>query len=90
MKLRMLAVAAALVLFSAPALAFHCPSDIAKIDKVLAAGPNMRADKIAEVKALRDKGESLHNAGKHGKAVATLAQALDILKAKKKSSGYRY
>ena len=82
MKIRTLAVTAALVLFSAPALAFHCPSDIAKIDKALAASPNLSADRIVEIKALRDEGASLHKAGRHGKAVATLAKALDILKVK--------
>jgi hypothetical protein len=70
--------------------ALGSPGRVAKIDKALTAGPDLSDEQIAEVKTLRDKGESLHNAGKHGKAVATLAQALDILKAKKKSSGYRY
>ena len=70
--------------------ALGSPGRVAKIDKALAAGPDLSDEQVAEVKTLRDKGESLHNADKHDKAVATLAQALDILKAKKKSSGYRY
>ncbi len=82
MKIRTLAVAAALVLVSTPALAFHCPSDIAKIDKALAAGPKLSADRIAEAKALRDEGASFHGNGLHAKAVRTLAKALDILKVK--------
>lgn len=90
MKVPMLATAIALVLFSAPAFAFHCTKDIAQIDAALAAGPNLGTEQIAEVQALRDKGESLHKSGKHGKAVATLAKALDILKVKKKSSRYSY
>ncbi len=90
MKIRILIAVAALVLWSAPALAFHCTKDIAKIDGALAAGPNLSADQITEVKALRDKGESLHKAGKHGDAVTTLAKALKILKIKTKSSRYTY
>ena len=72
MKLRTFAVAAALVLFSAPALAFHCPSDIAKIDKALAAGPDLRDEQVAEVKRLRDEGERLHETGGHSQSMDTL------------------
>ncbi len=91
MKIRMLIVAAALVLLSAPAFAFHCTKDIAKIDAALAGGPSLSAEQIAEVKTLRDEGARLHKTGKHSKAVATLAEALDTLGIKKKkSSGYTY
>ncbi len=72
MKLRTFAVAAALVLFSAPALAFHCPSDIAKIDKALAAGPDLSDEQVAEVKRLRDEGERLHETGGHSQSMDTL------------------
>ncbi len=72
MKLRMFAVAAALVLFSAPALAFHCPSDIAKIDKALAATPDLSDEQVAEVKQLRDEGERLHETGGHSQSMDTL------------------
>lgn len=91
MNIRMFAIAAALVLFSAPAFAYHCTKDIAQIDKALAAGPNLSSAQIAEVNALRDEGESLHRSGKHRKAINTLAKALDMLGVKKKkSSGYSY
>lgn len=85
MKIRMLAVAGALVLFSAPAFAFQCPKDIAAIDTALAAGPKLSADRIVEAKALRDEGESFHKIGLHAKAVKTLAKAMDILKIKRTS-----
>ncbi len=83
MKIRMLAVAAAVVLFSAPAFAFICPRDIAKIDEVLAAGPDLSVDEYTEIMDLRFKGEAQHQAGEHDEAVATLARALDILEAEK-------
>ena len=88
MNIRMFAIAAVLALLSTPAFAYHCTKDIAQIDEALAAGPNLSSEQIAEVKTLRDEGESLHRSGKHRKAVNTLAKALDVLKAKKKSSGY--
>lgn len=84
MKTRILALAGALVLISAPALAFRCPSDVAVIDKALAAGPDLSVDQYTEVMASRFDGEAMHKAGKHAEAVAMLAKALDILKADKK------
>ncbi len=83
MKTRILAVAGALVLLSAPALAFRCPSDVAVIDKALAVDPDLSVDQYAEIMASRFDGEALHKAGKHTEAVAMLAKALDILKADK-------
>ena len=83
MKTRILALAGALVLISAPALAFRCPSDVAVIDKTLAAVPDLSVDQYTEVMASRFDGEALHKAGKHAEAVAMLAKALDILKADK-------
>ena len=47
MKIRALAAALALVAFSAPALAFHCPNDMAKIDAALAGNPDLSADQMA-------------------------------------------
>ncbi len=83
MKIRIFAVATAVVLFSAPAFALRCPSDIARIDKVLAAGPDLSIDEYTEAMDLRFKGEAQHKADRHDEAVATLAKALDILKAEK-------
>ncbi len=90
MNTRTFAIAAVLALLSTPAFAYHCTKDIARIDKALAAGPDLSTERIAEVEAWRDEGESLHRSGKHRKAVNTLAKALDMLKLKKKSSGYTY
>ncbi len=79
MKMGALAAAAALILFSAPALAFHCPNDMAKIDQALAGNPDLSAGQMSEVEALRASGEELHNGGKHAEAVAALGKAMDIL-----------
>ena len=46
MKIRALAAALALVAFSAPAFAGHCPSDMAKIDAALAGNPGLGADQL--------------------------------------------
>lgn len=83
MKTRILAVAGALVLLSAPALAFRCPSDVAAIDKALAAGSDLSVGRYAEVMISRFDGEALHKDGRHVEAVAMLAKTLDILKADK-------
>lgn len=88
MNTRTFAIAAVLTLLSAPAFAYHCTKDIAQIDKVLAAGPDLSTEQIAEIEAWRDEGESLHRSGKHRNAVNTLAKALDMLELTKKSSGY--
>ncbi len=78
MKLRLIALAAALVLFAAPAYAFHCPLDVAAIDNGLAKA-NISADVKAQAKALRDEGEALHKAGKHAKALEKLAAAMRLI-----------
>lgn len=74
-----LAAAAALFLAAGPALAFQCPSDVAAIDAALAENPDLSAEQLAEVKALRDKGEMLHESGSHQESVDTLAEAKAIL-----------
>lgn len=79
MRLHSLVLAAALVLFAAPALAYHCPIDMAKIDEALAQNPNLGEEELADVKKYRTLGEKQHNAGDHGASVATLKKAMDIL-----------
>jgi hypothetical protein len=69
----------ALLLLAAPALAFHCPLDMKKIDEALAAEPQLSEAQLAEVSSLRAEGETLHQAGKHQEAVDTLAKAMEIL-----------
>lgn len=87
---RILAGAVVLVALSTPAFAFQCPSLVKQIDQVLAEGPDLTSEQLAEVKTLRDDGDASHKSGKHSKAVATLNKALDILGGKKSSSGYTY
>lgn len=76
---RILGAAAVLVVLCSPALAFQCPVDVGKIDAALAASPAISADQQTKVMELRNEGESLHKAGKHQKAVETLAEAKKIL-----------
>jgi hypothetical protein len=77
---RILATAAVLVAFAAPAFANHCPKDMAAIDAALAKNPSLSAAQMTEVKKLRADGEALHKAGKHQESAETLQKAEDILK----------
>ena len=72
---RSLIAAAILVVFSAPALAFHCPADVKAIDNALPKSSLTAAQKT-EVMKLRDEGEAQHKAGKHQDAVNTLSDAM--------------
>ncbi len=78
MNIRSLALAGAIVALATPALAGHCPADVAAIDAALAK-VSLPAAKLIEVKALRDKGEAEHKAGKHGESVGDLAEAMRII-----------
>jgi len=80
MKTQLKLFLAATVLAAAPAFAFHCPADMAKIDAALAKNPQLSADQLAQVKKLRADGEALHKAGKHQESVDTLGRAMTILK----------
>ncbi|MDX1529438.1 MAG: hypothetical protein R3337_12475 [Gammaproteobacteria bacterium] len=75
---RFLICAAALLAFSAPALAFHCPADVKAIDNALPR-VNLSAKQREEVKLLRDEGEAQHKAGDHAGSVKTLAEAMRII-----------
>ena len=46
--------------------ALGSPGRVAKIDKALAAGPDLSDEQVAEVKRLRDEGERLHKTGHEG------------------------
>ncbi|MGE0232344.1 MAG: hypothetical protein AB7O39_13650 [Flavobacteriaceae bacterium] len=72
------ALALALSFAATPALAFHCPADMAKIDAAMKTASLSEADKT-KVMELRAQGEALHKEGKHQESVDTLAQALKIL-----------
>ena len=63
---------------ASPAFAFHCPVDAAAIDDALARSTLSAAEK-AEIRAARDEGMELHNAGKHREAVDKLAEAMRML-----------
>jgi hypothetical protein len=80
MKLAFKSLIAVAALAAAPAFAFHCPQDMAKIDAALAKNPQLSASDMAEVKKLRAEGEALHKAGKHQESVDTLAKAMKLVK----------
>lgn len=73
-----LLVAAAVALSATPALAFHCPSDMKKIDAAMPAA-QLSQEQLSKVETLRREGEELHKAGKHQEAVDKLGQAMKIL-----------
>jgi hypothetical protein len=79
MKKLALLAAAALCFAATPALARHCPQDMAKIDAALAKSPKLSPAQIAEVKKQRAEGETLHKAGKHPESEAILAKAMQTL-----------
>lgn len=79
MKLRSIAVALSFALASTGAFAFHCPSDMKKIDAALAKNPKLSEAQAADVKKYRADGEAFHKAGKHQESVDTLAKAMAIL-----------
>jgi len=79
MKLRQLLAIAALTLFSSAAFAYHCTSDMRKIDAALEKNPKLSEAQAEEVKKLRAEGETLHNKGKHKESVETLGKAMGIL-----------
>ena len=79
MKLTISAFAAAALIASGSAFAFHCPADMAKIDAALAKNPKLTDAQMAEVKKERADGEALHKSGKHQESVDTLAKAMKTL-----------
>jgi hypothetical protein len=76
--MRRLLIAAAFAAFAMPALAFHCPADIAKINTALET-EQLTDDQRAKVIVLRDEGQVLHDAGDHDASVKKLAEAMAIL-----------
>jgi len=76
--LRKLMIVTAVAAFATPALAFHCPADMAKIDTALQTAQLSAAD-LERVRQLRQQGAEFHSAGQHQQAVDTLAQAMQIL-----------
>ena len=79
MRILITAFFTAALLASGSVLAFHCPSDMKKIDDALAKNPTLTASQMDDVKKYRAEGETLHKAGKHQESVDTLAKAEKIL-----------
>ena len=73
------AAAALIAVASSPALAFHCPKDMKKIDAALASSPSLTTEQMTQVTKLRAEGEAQHKAGSHQAAVDKLAEAMAIL-----------
>jgi hypothetical protein len=76
---RLLTAMALSAFLATPAFAGSCPIMVKEIDQALASSPSVSAEKIAEARGLRDKGEALHEAGQHGESVKTLQKAKKIL-----------
>ncbi len=75
------AFAAALAFTGGPALAFHCPKDIAANKEAIAAAEKKGVDKktIEEAKKLNEEAQKLHDAGKHQESVDKAAAAKKAL-----------
>lgn len=80
--MKRITLAALLALSTSAAFAFHCPSDMRKIDEALAKNPSLSADQMSEVRKYRAEGEALHKAGRHQESIDTLAKAMKILNIK--------
>ncbi len=78
MMKHVLATATMVVLFSAPALAGHCPKDVKAIDAALSKA-SLSSSQMSQVKSLRDSGEKLHASKNHGDSLADLHKAMDML-----------
>jgi hypothetical protein len=80
--LRTIGIAALLTLtpaFVGPAIANHCPQDMAAIDKAMQTAQLSPSDK-QKVMDLRKQGEELHKAGNHPESEKVLDQAKKLLK----------
>lgn len=73
--LKIITLFAAVMMFSAPAMAGSCPAKIAAIDAALASGSAKNAE---AVKKMRDEGEALHKSGGHAASVKILKEAMKL------------
>jgi hypothetical protein len=71
----------AVLLFSASSLAFahNCPNEMKAIDAKLGTAPDVSAENMTKVKALRADGERLHKEGKHDESMKALSEAKKLL-----------
>ena len=67
-----------MLVLAAPALAFQCPMDMAKIDAALQTA-ELSNEQKARVTALREEGEQQHASGNHQASMDALAEAKEIL-----------
>lgn len=74
-----LVAGAVLVAMASPALAKHCPKDLAIVDQALTKASGMDKMKMTEAKALRDKGDAAHKSGDHAGSIKALHDAAKIL-----------
>lgn len=74
-----LLTAAVVMAMTSPAFAKHCPKDVQIIDKALGNAAGLSKMQMSEVKALRDKGNALHQSGNHGESIKALHAAAKIL-----------
>jgi hypothetical protein len=66
------------VLMTGAAFANSCPTHVKAIDAALATSTASEEVK-AQVKALRDEGQALHDIGNHAESMARLAEAEKLL-----------
>lgn len=66
--------------FASAAVANQCPALVSQVDQQLQSA-QIDSETKASIKALRDKGEALHNQGKHAESVKVLKEALEKLDA---------
>jgi len=78
--MRYFAVVLFTVFLAGNALGSQCPTLIQQIDHQLQSA-QLDIEAEAKVKELRERGESLHNQGKHSEAVIALKKAIDELDA---------
>ncbi|MBD3655645.1 MULTISPECIES: hypothetical protein [Marinobacter] len=78
--MRYLAALVITLFMAGTAMASQCPSLVGKIDQQLQSA-QLDSETEANIKALRDEGEALHNQGKHAESVKVLKEALEKLDA---------
>lgn len=78
MRMHLILAAALAAVMATPAWAGHCPADVKAIDHALA-NMSLPEATTTEVKALRDEGESLHEAGKHAESTDVLSKAMRMI-----------
>ncbi|PHQ27165.1 hypothetical protein CLH62_06205 [Marinobacter guineae] len=68
------------VFFAGNAFAYKCPTLVNQVDEQLQSA-QLDSETEARIKELRDRGESLHNQGKHTESVNVLKEAINELEA---------